>query len=337
MADDDDVTYAPPRSALIRIVAAFGAALAFALGSYLLLEAVQPVSGLVSFTFLLILPAAICGFICYVSDPYGERTLSTYMRVPFILLAIVIVASIFVLREGTICIVLLSPLWLGSGTAGAYATYRSRTRGQRYTKAYSIAFLIAPLLAMQIEPMIPLPIADAVVTRSVVIDAKPATIWPLLRGIPDVRQNEGRWNLTQNVFGIPRPIGARLPGNGIGADRFAIWDHDIRFRERITEWAPGRRIGWRFIFDDIAAWGYTDRHLMPDSPYFTVTRGGYNMTPLADGRTRVTIDTRYRIRTPVNGYSELWGQLLLGDVENNLLAIIKRRAERPVRVGQPTA
>lgn len=327
----DDST--PPRSPGLRVLAAFGIALAFALGSYALFEATQPVGGLVSFSFLLILPATICGFISYVTDPLGQARMGAYMRVPFILLGIVIVASVFVLREGTICVLLLSPLWLGSGTIGAYITYRMRRRDAEYSKTHSVAFLVVPLLAMQVEPMIPLPVADAVVTRSIVIAATPARIWPMLRGIPDVRPDEGRWNVTQDVLGVPRPMGARLAGDGIGADRLAVWDHDIRFRERIVEWQPGRRIGWRFIFDDIAGWGYTDRHLMPDSPYFTVTRGGYTLTPLADGRTRVTIDTRYRLRTPVNLYSRLWGELFLGDLENNLLAIIKTRAEHR-RVGQ---
>ena len=89
---------------------------------------------------------------------------------------------------------------------------------------------------------------------------------------------------------------------------------------------PGRRIGWRFIFDDIDGWKFTDRHLMPDSPYFRVTTGGYTMQPLPDGQTRVTIHTRYWIQTPVNGYSQLWGELFLGDLEDNLLALVKGRA-----------
>ncbi len=67
---------------------------------------------------------------------------------------------------------------------------------------------------------------------------------------------------------------------------------------------------------------------MPDSPYFRVTDGGYRMTPLGDDRTQLSLDTRYWMRTPVNSYAALWGELFLGDMENNLLAMIKQRAER---------
>lgn len=323
-----------PRSTAMGLVVAFGVALAAAFGVYLLLEATQPVNGLVSFSFLLILPAAISAFISYVADPWGERSAKAYLLIPFWLLGIIIVASIFILHEGTICVVLLSPLWLSSCVVGSYLTYRLRNRGKEYDKTYSVALLIVPLLAMQIEPMIPLPSADATVERSIVVNATPAEIWPLLRGIPDVRPDEGRWNISQDVIGIPRPLGARLVGDGIGADRLANWGQEIKFRERITEWQPERRIGWRFIFDDLNGWAMTDRHLMPDSPYFRITTGGYRMEPMQDGKTRVTLTTRYTITTPVNAYSSLWGELFLGDIENNLLAVVRDRAERAAQVGQ---
>ena len=317
------------RSTAIRIAAATGAALAFALGCYLLLEAARPDTGLVSFSFLLILPAAVSAFVCYVSDPWGERSLRFYLLMPFWIGSVVVFASLVALHEGVICVLILAPLWLGSGVAGAYLTYRLRERfRERGGTTYCSVLILIPVLAMQVEPHIPLPETQATVTRTAIIDATPQAIWPLLRGIPDVHPGEGQWNISEDVIGIPRPLGAQLFGNGIGAERRANWGDNVRFRERVTDWAPGRRIGWRFIFDDIDGWKFTDRHLMPDSPYFRVTTGGYAMRPLAGGRTEVTINTRYWIKTPVNGYSQLWGELFLGDLENNLLALVKQRAER---------
>lgn len=314
------------KTATIRIVSAFAIALAFALGVYLLINAVQP-DALVSFTFLLILPAAISAFVAYVADPFAERSYRFYMMIPFWILLAVVIASIVFLAEGIICIILLAPLWLGSGIMGTHIAYRMRSRTSDHNTTYSSALLLMPMLAMQIEAQIPLPRETTMVTRSIVINAAPEKIWPLLRGIPDVRPGEGAWNLSQDVIGLPRPIGARLVGNGIGADRFADWGERIKFRERITQWVPGRVIGWRFIFDDVEGWKFTDRHLMPNSPYFTVTTGGYRMEPLPDGKTRLTLETNYEIQTPVNLYSRAWGEFFLGDVHNNLLAIIKGRAE----------
>lgn len=252
------------------------------------------------------------------------------MMMPLWLLGATILLSIPVLKEGVICIVMLAPLWIASGLVGAYVTYRLRGRAGDRGTSYCMAVLAMPLIAMQVEPMIPLPDATVTVSRSIIVEASPDQIWPLLRGIPDVRPGDGTWTFTQDVLGVPRPLGAHMLGDGIGAVRMADWGRQVRFREHIIDWQPGRSIGWRFDFRGLDAWQFTDRHLMPDSAYFKVTTGGYRMEPAGPSRTRVIIDTHYWMQTPVNGYSRLWGELFLGDIEKNLLALIKQRAERPI-------
>jgi len=318
-----------PRSARTRTLVAFAAAFAFALGVYWMIDAARPDTGLISFTFLLILPVVVSAFIAYVADPWGERSKRFYFMIPVWLMVAVVATSILILREGTICIVMLAPLWAGASMLAVAAMYRWRggkTKDQ--SSVFRSSLLVIPLIAMQVEPHIALPQSTATVTRSIIVDAPAAKIWPLLRGIPDVRPNEGQWNVSQDVFGVPRPMGAQLFGEGIGADRRANWSNNVRFRERVTVWKPGERIEWRFIFDQIDGWKFTDRHLMPDSAYFKVTTGGYSMQSLGQGQTRLTIHTDYWMQTPVNVYSHLWGEMFLGDVENNLLALVKGRAEQ---------
>lgn len=311
-----------------RVAAAFAIAFAFILGVYVLLDATQPDAALISFSFLLILPTAVAAFISYVADPLGVKPQKFHMMIPIWLMLAVITASVFILREGTICIVMLSPLWIAGAYLGSWLMYRfHRNRTKEANRMNASALLLVPLLAMQIEPYIPLPQANASVSRSIIVDARPNTIWPLLEGVPDVQPDEGQWNVTQDVMGVPRPLGARLVGKGVGAARLANWSNAIKFREVINDWEPGKRIGWRFIFDDLNGWAFTDRHLMPDSQYFRITTGGYALTPLKDGTTRVTLTTNYWMQTPVNGYSGLWGELFLGDIHDNLLAMIKARAE----------
>jgi hypothetical protein len=310
-----------------RMLAAFAVALAFSIGVYLLLEAVRPEnSGLISVSFLLVLPAAICAFVAYVADPWFRRSAGQYLTIPFWLLLAAVVVGAVVLREGVICILMLAPLWLISGCAGVTVTYLLR-RHIRNGRTYCVALLVTPLVAIQVEPSLPIPEVETSVVRSAIVAAPSEAIWPLLEGIPGVRPGEGAWNFSQDVIGIPRPLGARLVGSGIGADRKANWGRHIKFRETITEWKTNRRIGWRFEFDDVDGWRYTDRHLMPDSPYFRVTRGAYSMVPIDAGHTRLTIETHYWMKTRLNGYAALWGELFLGDLERNLLALVKGRAE----------
>ncbi len=316
------------RTLWLRGAGACGVALAYGVGVYLLLEAVRPrPPGVISVAFLLVQPAAICAFIAYMTDLRGARRGIRYAMVPIWTLLAVVLLSLFVLREGTACIVILTPLWLISGYIGSMLTMSLR-RAVPDGKVYGSAVLVLPLLAIQLEPLLPVPHDDYVVTRSIVVAAPPERLWPLLRGIPDVRADEGRWNVSQDIVGIPRPLGAQLFGEGVGAERTANWGAHIRFKERIVEWRENQRIGWRFDFAGSRGWEFTDRHLAPDSPYFRVTTGGYTLTPLDPGHTRLSLETRYWIATPVNGYASLWGELFLGDLENNLLALVKGRAER---------
>lgn len=315
-----------PVFTVLRIAVACGVALAFCVGVYVLLEATRPASGLVSFSFLLVLPAAVSAFVAYVADPWGRRGLGFYLMIPIWIVGAAVVAGVLLLREGAVCIVLLLPLWVLGGMGGAALTYALRKRLKR-GRLYSSALLLAPLLVLQVEPLLPTPAVTATVSRTIQIEAPPELVWPLLRDIPDVRPGEGRWNVSQDVIGIPRPLSARLVGEGAGAQRLAAWARGVRFREQITEWEPGRRMGWRFVFDDPAGWMITDRHLRPDGHYFRITTGSYTLVPLGRGRSQLVLETRYWLRTPVNGYSIAWGELFLGDIQDNLLALVKQRAE----------
>lgn len=317
---------AEAREAAIAAGGAIAAALALALGAYLLLEATRPSRGVVGLSFLVVLPAALSALAAVLADPFGRRPLRSWLRVPLWLLLAVVVLSLALLREGLVCVVMLAIPWTAAGMAGAWAAWSLRRRLAR-GRTLGVAALALPLLAMAGEPLLPVPETARTVARSQVVEAPPEAVWPLLLGIPDVGPHEGRWTVTQDLIGVPRPLGARLLGEGVGAERLARWEGGIRFREVVTAWEPGRRIAWRFAWDDMSGWAMTDRHLLPSGPLLRVTTGGYRLEPLAGGRSRVTLETAYVMRTPLPAYAALWGEVILGDLERNILGVIAARAE----------
>jgi hypothetical protein len=271
--------------------------------------------------------------VTYVGDPHALRGRSFYTTsVPFSLFGAVVVASIGFLREGVICILMLAPFWLGLSALGGYITWRLRNRQEPEENVFRAStLLLIPLVATQVEPMIPVPRDIGSITRSVVINADPVTVWHHARGVRQIASDDGRWNISQDIIGLPRPIGARLDRDGFGATRRVEWQDGIRFKEVVTDWQPARRLWWNFQFDetDMDAWAMQDRHLLPDSPHYRITDGGYVLEPLSDGRTRLTLKTNYWVETPVNWYARLWGELLVGDVSSNVLAVIQQKSERP--------
>jgi hypothetical protein len=84
---------------------------------------------------------------------------------------------------------------------------------------------------------------------------------------------------------------------------------------------------WDFAFTNTSLQDYTDRHISPDGPMLKITAGDYTLERVAPNRTRLTLQTRYIAKTHANLYAALWGEVFLGDIESNVLAIIKHRAE----------
>jgi hypothetical protein len=309
-----------------RVLSGFALALVIALSAFLLFSASRAGSvWFASLWFLALLPALLCALICYIGDPDQTRSSGFYWLVPLALCVIVCVASVFVLHEGVICLVMLAPVWLVSGWIGAFVM---RSQRHRRGRALESSFLIIPLVAAMVETQMPIPHETVTLSRSVMVQAAPEDIWRYAVSSPDIDGQEGRWTLTHNIIGIPRPRESSLTGNGLGAVRTAYWGDHINFEERIVEWEPDRRLGWRFNFTNSSVQDYTDKHISPDGEFLKIDSGEYVLRPVSDDVTELTLTTRYVAKTHINPYAKIWGELMLGDIQENVLTIIKDRAER---------
>lgn len=316
--------------AWIRISAVGLFALLFALAAYALLDwglGEGDAVGSISLTFLLILPAALSAFLSYATDPSGSRSYSHYLIVPSAMLVIALLAGFALLQEGVICLVILAPLWLGAGILGSSVTYLMRRRLRERGRLYSSALLLLPLLSVQLEAAHPPQETWFTVQRETIVDALPEQVWPTLVSIPHIAADEGRWNIAQNILGIPRPTSAVATNRDGDLIRNAYWGPDVRFEEHVTLLAPGRTLEWLFSFPDDSVQQHTDRHISPDGAHLRVHSGSYRLTPTLEGRTRIILETTYVARTPLNTYASWWGELLLGGIQDNVLAIVKQRVE----------
>lgn len=312
-----------------RLVSGFALALTIAFSAYVVMSATSAGARLfASLWFLALLPAVLSALICHIGDPDGARSSTFYWTVPMVLVGLVIAGSVLVLGEGVICLLMLSPVWIAFGWAGAFA-YRSQRGRSRATLQSS--FLIIPLVVGVVEARVPVPHDAVAVTRTILIEARPDQVWPFAVSNRSIDPREGRWTITQNLIGLPRPRATMMHGAGVGAVRNAFWGDHISFDEIITDWAPGHKLGWRFRFTNTSLQDYTDQHISPDGEFLKIDSGDYTMKPAPGGRTELTLTTRYVAKTHANPYAELWGELLLGDTEDNILSVIKGRAEAAAR------
>lgn len=308
------------------------AMLALLLGGLLLLTTGVLESSYAGIAFMGIIPFAIGALI----TGAGLQVYSHWgcITIPAVAMAVLFVLLRVTGQEGLLCIILLLPFWLSAGLGGGLATWvihrRHRDRGEDDgpTRVQVVGLFALPFMLLAAEEASPPAWETRMVVRSVDIAASADAVWPLLLSIPDIREDEGLSTFTHDIAGVPRPAEARLVTREGRLVREGRWGEAIRFEERVTRLAPGRAVHWDFAFPDSSVQDYTDRHISPDGPMLKIAHGGYVLTPLDGGRVRVTLTTTYRMRSRLGWYAGLWGEVMLGDIQDNVLAIIKQRAER---------
>ncbi|EHM00888.1 hypothetical protein HMPREF9946_02399 [Acetobacteraceae bacterium AT-5844] len=187
--------------------------------------------------------------------------------------------------------------------------------------------VVVPLLGMPMDAAMTYPTEHAAVTTVIEIDAPPATVWQHTVAIPDIRAEELRFTISHNLIGVPKPVDARLEGEGPGAVRLLRWGQGIHFQEHVTEWEQDRRLAWRFHFAPDSIPAAVEAHIRVDSDYLRLEDGDYMLEPLPGNRTRLTLTTRYSMATPFNDYCRWWGERFLGDFHGIVLDVIRNRAE----------
>ena len=271
----------------------------------------------------------------------GKLTPLSWLAAPM-LLSLIVYLTVEAGWESLICVVMIMPIWGAAAMVGALIVLaigkvidrddpsppdddEQATRGVRLK---SVGLAVLPFLLIQGESQTPPVWETHAVSSSIDVDAAAEEIWPLLIAIPDIRADEGLDTTTHDWLGVPRPSDAQLVIRGGELVRKAQWGPAIRFEEVVTKIEPGRRIAWRFAFPDDSVQNHTDRHISPDGAMLKIATGSYSLRPLTDDRTRITLTTTYRTRTRFDWYLGWWGEQMLGDIHENVLAIVAQRSEQ---------
>ena len=285
------------------------------------------------FTALFALPFCLGAIIQFAISPSGKLDASwTAALAGCLLLAVMVIVGVYY-REGLICMVILAVPWWLAAWLGALTVSGLHARFRQRAVLHSAGLIILPFALLLLGPLAANPTHHFEVQRSVVIAAAPGQIWPHLLALENLSDDEGVWTIAQDVLAIPRPRSALVVGEGVGAVRLARWGEQISFEEHVTDWSENSHLAWRFVFPDDSIARHTDAHIGPDSEYLGIETGRYILTPLADGRTRLTLTTRYRASSPANHYSAVWGEIILGGIQRNILTVIADRSEAGVSQG----
>lgn len=228
--------------------------------------------------------------------------------------------------EDIICILIISIPFLafagisGVVLGGAILRYRQR-KGILYT-----VFFI-PLITGLIEPKIPTPSAQYETTSSVIINANKSEIWRNIVRVNEIRNDEYQRGFF-NVAGIPRPLYAELNDDTLGGTRIGHFEGGLKFQENIIEWSKGNFITFDIkIIPSPSKRTIFERHML-NGEHFKFLNATYRLKEISKDKTVLLLTTTYQLDTKINFYGEFWGQLLLSDFQDRLIAVIKTRCEK---------
>jgi hypothetical protein len=149
------------------------------------------------------------------------------------------------------------------------------------------------------------------------------------KGYPIVTNGYFRVQGNQDVSG--RSAAPSYSGGchgGVGGIREAKFEKGLMFLETITDWEKEQKLTFK-IRSEPANTPLTtlDSHVVVGGRYFDTLIGQYEIEKLSNQQVRLHLFSRYRLSTRFNFYAEVWSDFLMRDIQENILKVIRLRAE----------
>lgn len=277
-----------------------------------------------SLAFIFGVPVVI-GFVSVYTLPVGYNGARAWLGVPITAGLLTLAGALLLLWEGLICIVVWLPLFVVLASLGGMLAGLIRKQSDTRHPLVLACVAIVPFVLAPGESAMPTPVYTRVVEDAIEIEASPAAVWREIREVPPISRDELGRSFAHRI-GFPRPIEARLEGTGVGSVRHASFEGGVVFVETVTEWEENHALAFTISAEDVPPTTF-DTHVAVGGPYFDVLDGRYVIEPLGPNRVRLRLASTHRLHTRFNGYTRLWTDLFMRDIQQNILGVIRDRAE----------
>ncbi len=292
------------------------------------LDAFKSFFEIMSVGFIFGVPFVIGFLACFVADPDRNWRLWKFLLFPWVPSTLALGGALLLAWEGIICIFLWLPLFLGLASCGGLCAWLFRLipPSSRQDNFAITLLALAPLLVTPVEMRFSSPQDLRIIHTQIEIQADPTTIWNEIKEVRAIQEREHSPALV-HAIGFPRPIEARLIGEGIGAVRHATFEGGVLFVETITRWQPNEDLAFSIKADPTPA-ATLDQHVTVGGPYFDVLNGDYHIEVLGPRRCILHLKSTHRLSTRFNSYAGLWTDMIMRDIQDYILNIICRRCEK---------
>lgn len=241
-----------------------------------------------------------------------HRTIGWSALDAFLVTLVALGAASIILREGIVCLVIVSPalyVFILCGILLGRVWFRPN-----YSK---LQLTIFPLLALvTLGESLYHAEQQAVITDRVLIHAPLAKVWPHVLAFPEIPDPPDYWIFR---LGLPYPTQTTNGGNFVGADRQCMFSNGIVIRERVAEFIPNEKLTFDVAEQptDPEAYGHIALH-----------RGQFILQDNHDGTTTLIGSSWYTLHVRPRWYFDLWTRDMTRAVHLRVMNHIKRLSEQ---------
>jgi Polyketide cyclase / dehydrase and lipid transport len=287
-------------------------------------------AALPTIAFLVAVPLALGAIPLLLSDLDQVRSYAYVLLIPWLTIFTVFAVLIALLKEGALCILVLgAPFW-GMALVGTLvgAVVRAVLISRRKRQAAAAALMLLPFALVGLEKQHLVHEERVSVASAVVVDAPAEQVFGRLAEVETLQDDEYHPGFF-NRIGVPRPVRATVDRKAVGGHRTGVFTRGVEFQEVIEVYDPPRRMAFDIAVDPGSlAPNSTERHAL-EGGYFRFVDATYELAPRSDGRVTLTLTSTYVAKSSVDAYGELWANVIVGDFQDRVLAVIKRRCELP--------
>ncbi|NII25200.1 hypothetical protein HB364_08920 [Pseudoflavitalea sp. X16] len=227
--------------------------------------------------------------------------------------------------EDLICIIIIASPFLLGAAVGGYVFARVILH-HRKKKGILYSIFLLPLLTGLLEGQLPAPAKTYEIRTPIRINAPAAKIWENVIRVKEIREDE----YSKGFFhyaGIPRPLFAELNKDTVAATRTGHFEGGLTFRETVTHWERHKKVSFSIeVIPGTIRNAIFDQHILKGN-HFRFLNASYELECINDQETELTLICSYQLTTRVNAYGSFWGNTLLTDFQERLLAVIKQRCD----------
>ncbi|TGL65364.1 hypothetical protein [Leptospira jelokensis] len=292
--------------------------------------------GIVSISFVMLAPLTIGFITVYLLPKEQSNRMVNAIFKPFIPCLILMCVTIALNIEGTICWIMIFPLFAFTASLGGILAFQIRksidknsmekSEKDRNTM-YGSFILCLPLVIGFIEGDNTLTRKDFYIARSVTIQASPEAVWKELTNINEIFPEEQKFDFS-TFLGFPKHLSTTIEKMELGGRRIATYEKGLIFHETIEKFEKDKLLVLNINIDPKAIpVKVMDEHIVLGGKHVDILQDVYQLQKLSDETTRLTLSSHFYINTPFNWYAGIWSEYLMRDILQSQINLIENRTK----------